>query len=162
MRLICERCAAVAVDYQERLLPPIRGRERLMKKSAELLEGLSLLSVPVLFTEQYPQGLGKTDPALLALAPGAPVIEKTSFGAADTPVATTNGSPVPSSPRRCARLAGIRSSFLGLKLTSASCRRRLDSKSWDTPPFLRLTVSPPAGRGTTLSRWSGPGRREFC
>ena len=86
MRLICERCAAVAVDYQERLLPPIRGRERLMKKSAELLEGLSLLSVPVLFTEQYPQGLGKTDPALLALAPGAPVIEKTSFGAADTPV----------------------------------------------------------------------------
>ena len=73
MRLICERCAAVAVDYQERLLPPIRGRERLMKKSAELLEGLSLLSVPVLFTEQYPQGLGKTDPALLALAPGAPV-----------------------------------------------------------------------------------------
>lgn len=72
MRLICERCAAVAVDYQERLLPPIRGRERLMKKSAELLEGLSLLSVPVLFTEQYPQGLGKTDPALLALAPGAP------------------------------------------------------------------------------------------
>lgn len=152
MRLICERCAAVAVDYQERLLPPIRGRERLMKKSAELLEGLSLLSVPVLFTEQYPQGLGKTDPALLALAPGAPVIEKTSFGAADTP----------SSPRRCARLAGIRSSFLGLKLTSASCRRRLDSKSWDTPPFLRLTVSPPAGRGTTLSRWSGPGRREFC
>ena len=34
MRLICERCAAVAVDYQERLLPPIRGRERLMKKSA--------------------------------------------------------------------------------------------------------------------------------
>ena len=85
MRLNCERCAAVAVDYQERLLPPIRGRERLMKKSAELLEGLSLLSVPVLFTEQYPQGLGKTDPALLALAPGAPVIEKTSFGAADTP-----------------------------------------------------------------------------
>ena len=40
----------------------------------------------MLFTEQYPQGLGKTDPALLALAPGAPVIEKTSFGAADTPV----------------------------------------------------------------------------
>lgn len=69
MRLICERCAAVAVDYQERLLPPIRGRERLMKKSAELLEGLSLLSVPVLFTEQYPQGLGKTDPRCLPSRP---------------------------------------------------------------------------------------------
>lgn len=85
MRLVCERCAAVAVDFQEKLLPAVRERERLLRKSAELLEGCALLSVPVLFTEQYPAGLGKTDPALLALAPGAPVIGKTAFGAAGEP-----------------------------------------------------------------------------
>lgn len=85
MRLDAPCCAAVAIDYQQKLLPPMKNRERLMKKSAELLEGLSILSVPVLFTEQYSKGLGATDPALLRLAPGAPVIEKTSFGAADTP-----------------------------------------------------------------------------
>lgn len=123
-----------------------------MKKSAELLEGLSLLSVPVLFTEQYPQGLGKTDPALLALAPGAPVIEKTSFGAADTPVFSAALRP----------LGRDQIILFGIEAHICVLQTALDSKSWDTPPFLRLTVSPPAGRGTTLSRWSGPGRREFC
>ncbi|PWM24690.1 MAG: hydrolase [Oscillospiraceae bacterium] len=81
MRICSERCAAVAIDFQARLLAPMRDRERLLHKSAELLEGCSLLSIPVLFTEQYPAGLGKTDPVLLALAPGAPVVEKTAFGA---------------------------------------------------------------------------------
>ncbi len=85
MRLYPAQCAAVAVDYQQKLLPPIQNSARLLCKSAELLEGLTLLSVPVLFTEQYSRGLGATDPLLRALVPDAPVIEKVTFGAGDTP-----------------------------------------------------------------------------
>ena len=39
------------------------------------------LGLPVAFSEQYPQRLGATAPSLLALAPGAPTLAKTTFSA---------------------------------------------------------------------------------
>lgn len=67
-------------------MPPAK-RDEVVRNTAILLQAVSLLSVPVLLTEQYPKGLGKTEAALIQhLPPATLVIEKTCFsccGAAD-------------------------------------------------------------------------------
>ena len=52
--------AVVVVDMQQKLLPVIENGESLVQSVQRLIAGARHLSVPVLFTEQYPQGLGKT------------------------------------------------------------------------------------------------------
>lgn len=47
-----------------------------------LLKAAEILGVPVLISEQYPKGLGPTEPAILAAAPSAVVFEKTEFSCA--------------------------------------------------------------------------------
>ena len=81
MRLTQDNCCALIVDFQERLMPAMYGREELQNNVVRLLKGLSLLEIPMLITEQYPKGLGHMLPELLEAAQGAPVIAKTSFGA---------------------------------------------------------------------------------
>ncbi|MEO1774955.1 MAG: isochorismatase family protein [Pseudomonadota bacterium] len=76
------RCAAsmlVVVDIQARLAPAISGIDGVIARTSALIEGARGLAVPVVFTEQYPSGLGPTAPALRSLAPEAPVIEKIHF-----------------------------------------------------------------------------------
>ncbi|MBU6452313.1 MAG: hydrolase [Cyanobacteria bacterium REEB67] len=50
----------VVVDVQERFRGHIEGYEELIVRTAILLRGLEALGVPVVITEQYPQGLGPT------------------------------------------------------------------------------------------------------
>lgn len=58
--------ALVVVDVQEKLMPLIPGRQRLIWNIRRLLDGAKLLAVPAVATEQYPQGLGATVPELAA------------------------------------------------------------------------------------------------
>jgi nicotinamidase-related amidase len=81
-RLAPDDCVLLLVDAQEKLMPAIHESAALEKKLAQLLAGLRLLEVPVVVSEQYPKGLGKTLGSLLKLAPDAPVVEKTAFSAA--------------------------------------------------------------------------------
>lgn len=50
-----------------------------------LAKASALLSVPVVLTEQYPKGLGSTEPALLQSAPAVQAIEKITFSCMATP-----------------------------------------------------------------------------
>lgn len=50
----------VVVDMQEKLLPAIDQSAAVVWNTRRLLDGASILDVPVLGTEQYPQGLGPT------------------------------------------------------------------------------------------------------
>ncbi len=52
------------VDVQEKLLPKIDGKEQLLRNTVFLMDCASLLKIPVLATEQYPQGLGMTVPQI--------------------------------------------------------------------------------------------------
>jgi nicotinamidase-related amidase len=52
--------ALVVVDMQEKLLPHISGHKRIAWNVGRLIDGAKVLDVPVLATEQYPQGLGPT------------------------------------------------------------------------------------------------------
>ena len=52
--------ALLVIDVQERLLPAMSGRERLVWNIGRLIDGARQLGLPVLATEQYPEGLGRT------------------------------------------------------------------------------------------------------
>ncbi len=64
-----ERAALVVVDLQERLLPAIIGRERVVKNSLLLMRLAEILKLPVVLTSQYKKG-----------APGVEPLDKVSFG----------------------------------------------------------------------------------
>jgi nicotinamidase-related amidase len=71
----------VVVDIQERLLPAIFERERVVQNSVRLLKGAAILNIPVFATEQYPKGLGETVPEVKAALGTNSPIEKTAFSA---------------------------------------------------------------------------------
>jgi len=60
MMMNADDTAIVVVDMQEKLLPVIENGAELISSVERLIQGARILSVPVFFTEQYPQGLGKT------------------------------------------------------------------------------------------------------
>jgi len=75
----------MVIDIQERLASamPLGVRDRVIEQVDVLLTAAKALSVPVLVTEQYPKGLGHTEPTLKDKLPAeTPVIEKTRFSAA--------------------------------------------------------------------------------
>ena len=73
------------IDVQERLFAamPEGARDAMVKNIADLREGARLLEVPVLFTEQYPKGLGPTVDDLSTEE--SEVFEKTEFDATQVP-----------------------------------------------------------------------------
>jgi nicotinamidase-related amidase len=71
----------VIIDVQQRLLQaiPQEPREKLLTHSNWLITSAKLLNIPVLVTEQYPKGLGKTDERISQILDHSPVVEKTCF-----------------------------------------------------------------------------------
>ena len=83
MRIQKEQCAAVVVDYQERLMPVMREKENLIKRSVILLKGLRELGVPICMTQQYTKGLGGTIPEITEAIGTTEYIEKIEFSSCD-------------------------------------------------------------------------------
>lgn len=79
----------LVVDVQEKLWAamPEDGRRDLQRACLVSLEAAAALSVPVLVTEQYPEGLGPTIEPLRAplAALGATPLSKITFSAAEAP-----------------------------------------------------------------------------
>ena len=83
-RLSPENCLLVVVDIQERLLPAIPSGRQIVFNARRLLEAAGAIGVPVVVTEQYPQGLGSTVPELSPYIPeGTTVLPKKSFSIYD-------------------------------------------------------------------------------
>ena len=83
--LSAERAALVVVDIQEKLLPPIYEKERLVRNSQLLLRLAGILNIPVVATTQYAKGLGKTVPEIASLLLAAEPIDKLQFGCFASP-----------------------------------------------------------------------------
>ena len=79
MRITKENTTALFIDFQEKLFPAMNEKEQLLKNSRILLEGLTLLDIPLTFTQQYTKGLGATIEELASLIPGFSPIEKSDF-----------------------------------------------------------------------------------
>ena len=78
-----DRAFVLVIDIQEKLLPFIRHHERVVAAGRELLEGVRVFELPVLATEQYPKGIGRTVPQIREglEANRATVLEKMTFSA---------------------------------------------------------------------------------
>jgi nicotinamidase-related amidase len=79
-----EECALAVIDIQEKLLPPIFEKERLVRNAALLVRLAGILSLPVIVSTQYEKGLGQTVPEISALLTDAKAdakpIDKLEFG----------------------------------------------------------------------------------
>jgi len=60
MRVHQNTSAGLIIDIQERLFPHINQNELLEQNTIKLIEGLKILNIPILITEQYTKGLGTT------------------------------------------------------------------------------------------------------
>jgi nicotinamidase-related amidase len=74
------------IDIQEKLLPHICDHAEIRENSLRLLAAARLLDIPVVYTEQYPKGIGRTDEKIARAIPeGATRFEKMSFSCLDSP-----------------------------------------------------------------------------
>ncbi|PSJ45967.1 hydrolase [Zobellella taiwanensis] len=74
-----DKAALMVIDVQDKLVPAIDRGERLAARVQWLVAACRQLGTPILFTEQYPKGLGHTLGALTALAEPPRVVEKMHF-----------------------------------------------------------------------------------
>jgi nicotinamidase-related amidase len=77
--LEAEQCALIVIDMQEKLLPPIWEKERLVRNAQLLIRLAGILKIPALVTTQYAKGLGNTVPDLASMLPDTPAIDKLMF-----------------------------------------------------------------------------------
>jgi nicotinamidase-related amidase len=75
-----EDCTLAVIDIQEKLLPPIWERERMVRNSQLLIRMALAMNLPILVSTQYAKGLGQTIPEIASLLPDVNVIDKLEFG----------------------------------------------------------------------------------
>ena len=70
------------IDVQEKLANAVFNKQELLKKTEILAKASDILQIPVVVTEQYPQGLGETVPEIKAhLSVDTKYFEKKDFNA---------------------------------------------------------------------------------
>ena len=97
MTLRTDNTACLIVDIQERLTPALHEAERFTAACTLLIQGLHALGIPMMATEQYPQGLGTTLPEIKSLLPDTPFVEKTRFSAGTTRKTSSSSARKPTS-----------------------------------------------------------------
>ncbi len=85
MRITKENTVGLIIDIQERLFPVMWKKEVLLKNCKSLIQGLQELKTPLITTQQYTKGLGKTLGELKAIIPRFTYIEKHDFSCYDEP-----------------------------------------------------------------------------
>ncbi|MBI1205653.1 MAG: isochorismatase family protein [Azospirillum sp.] len=165
MLLDADRSLLVIIDLQERLLPAIHDRARVIANTRVLLQAAAALGVPVIATEQYPKGLGRTVAELLELLPAPPPIAKLHFACTGEPAFA---AALAASGRDQIVLAGteahvcVLQTALGLRQLDRTCFVVADAVSSRTPDNAELGLKRMAANGVelvstemTLFEWMG-------
>ncbi len=77
-----EKTILIVVDIQEAFRSPIPDFEEIAVRTSMAVRGFQILEVPIIVTEQYPKGLGRTaEEILYSLPDNSEIIEKTAFSA---------------------------------------------------------------------------------
>ncbi|MEI7483773.1 MAG: hydrolase [Ignavibacteriota bacterium] len=79
MRIKRDNTVAIVIDFQERLYPLIHDNEKLTKNVVRLINGLNVLEIKMITTEQYSKGLGHTIPEIKEALGNYGHIEKDTF-----------------------------------------------------------------------------------
>ncbi len=77
-----ENSLLLVIDIQKKLVSTLQKKdaEQMLTNSTRLLVAAEILDIPIVVTEQYPKGLGPTDPQITnQLADNVPIIDKTGF-----------------------------------------------------------------------------------
>lgn len=77
--------ALVLIDVQGSLAKNMPERELLFNNLIRNIKAAQLLAIPVIWLEQYPEGLGETIPELATLLNDQSPLRKTTFGCLSTP-----------------------------------------------------------------------------
>ncbi|MDP1621734.1 MAG: hydrolase [Bacteroidales bacterium] len=85
MRILKDKAIAVIIDVQERIFPVMYDHEKLLKNIPLLIEGLKIIGIPLIVTEQYVKGLGPTIPEIAEKIGDMERIEKASFSCCGEP-----------------------------------------------------------------------------
>src|SRR5204862_274537 len=100
-----ERSLLILIDFQEGYRNALHAWERVAVACRLLVEGMAILGVPILVTEQYPRGLGHTAPEVAGRFPtGLQVVEKMSMSCCGAGAFTER---LAASGRRQVLIAGI-------------------------------------------------------
>ena len=84
MKLERDRAVLVVVDVQEAFRKAVPGFEAVAEAVSVLVRGAAAMDLPIVVTEQYPQGLGRTVAAVADHLPaGTEPVEKVRFSAAE-------------------------------------------------------------------------------
>jgi nicotinamidase-related amidase len=79
-----ERAVLVVVDVQEAFRKALPDFDEVARGVGTMVEGSGVLGIPIMVTEQYPQGLGATVPEVTDHLPaGVEPVEKVRFSAAE-------------------------------------------------------------------------------
>ena len=81
LRINRRKAGLLVIDVQERLLPEMFGKENLIQNCVRLIQGATVLGLPIFSTEQYRKGLGTTVPEIATALGSAPAWEKLDFSA---------------------------------------------------------------------------------
>lgn len=73
------KSALLIIDIQEKILNVSAFRDAVKSNTIKLIEGCSILSVPIFYTEQYPKGLGSTEPTIKEALANRNAIQKMTF-----------------------------------------------------------------------------------
>lgn len=71
--------AFVVIDFQEKLMPAMSGRELLEDRTVRLVKGMKTLEIPTVVTQQYTKGIGPTIPSIAEALGEYEPIDKTTF-----------------------------------------------------------------------------------
>lgn len=82
-RITREDTALVLIDVQEKFEPHIHGMASVVSHCVQLVHGCRELGIPILATEQYPRGLGRTLAPVREALGDIPVYEKMTFSVFD-------------------------------------------------------------------------------
>lgn len=80
-----DNAALVITDIQDRLAAVMKVREDVIKNCLHLIELAKMLNIPVVLTEQYPNGLGPTVNEIKEQLPVYQPIEKLTFSCCEEP-----------------------------------------------------------------------------
>lgn len=90
MRISKEHTVGLVIDIQERLVPVMEESELLIANCKKLIQGLEILDLPLLVTQQYTRGLGETVDEIKSVIRDFQYIEKIDFSCMDEPVFAEN------------------------------------------------------------------------
>jgi nicotinamidase-related amidase len=79
VRIKRDNTVALVIDFQERLYPFIQEHEKLTKNVVRLINGLNVLGIKMIVTEQYSKGLGHTIREIQEALGNYEHIEKNTF-----------------------------------------------------------------------------------